>query len=124
METSSLAARVLTDNSFINSRYKYVIFLHIISELLDYVSGNFQLNSLSLIRLRVSKIFSLLRKAPRVNKRIILRPTALSLRPTALSLRPTGSFTPLCMTHDCLTSDYLTCQGESADTQSMFRDGI
>ena len=82
METSSLAARVLTDNSFINSRYKYVIFLHIISELLDYVSGNFQLNSLSLIRLRVSKIFSLLRKAPRVNKRIILRPTALSLRPT------------------------------------------
>ena len=67
-------ARVLNDNSFINSRNKYVIFL-----------ANFQLNSLSLSR--VSKIFNLLRKALHVNKRIILRPTARSLRPTGSFLR-------------------------------------
>ena len=64
METSSLCARVLNDNSFINSRNKYVIFLDITSELFDLFEqiSNSILNSLSLSR--VSKIFNLLRKAP------------------------------------------------------------
>ena len=79
METSSLCARVFNDNSFINSRNKYVIFLDITSELFEQISNSI-LNSLSLSR--VSKIFNLLRKALHVNKCTILRPTARSLRPT------------------------------------------
>ena len=82
METSIIRDFNDYNNSFINSRNKYVIFLHIISELFDLLEqiSNSILNSLSLSR--VSKIFNLLRKALRVNKRIILRPTARSLRPT------------------------------------------
>ena len=38
METSSLCARVFNDNSFINSRNKYVIFLDITSELFEQIS--------------------------------------------------------------------------------------
>jgi hypothetical protein len=79
METSSLCACVFNDNSFINSRNKYVIFLDITSELFEQISNSI-LNSLSLSR--VSKIFNLLRKALHVNKCTILRPTARSLRPT------------------------------------------
>ena len=84
----------MTNNSFINSRNKYVIFLHIISELFDLLEQitNSILNSLSLSR--VSKIFNLLRKALRVNKRIILRPTARSLRPTGSFLWGVNHPTP------------------------------